>query len=66
MKIFLPNPAAKSDYTRQAYAALGLNAFQIQQVTQGRSKSEYFISTHDHWTKITWVWLLWNHAPGGV
>ena len=52
-KIFLPNPGARSDYTRQAYAALGLNPFQIQQITQGRSKSDYFLNTHESWSKVT-------------
>jgi type IV secretion system protein VirB4 len=51
-KIFLPNAAARSEHTRQAYAVLGLSAFEIQQIAQGRSKSDYFVSS-ERWSKIT-------------
>lgn len=53
MKIFLPNPATRGEYTHQAYSSLGLTAAQIQQIAQGRPKQDYFLSSPDHWSKIT-------------
>ena len=35
-KIFLPNPAARAEHTRQAYTALGITPAQIQQNAQGK------------------------------
>jgi len=53
MKIFLPNPAARAEYTRLAYSDLGLSPAQIQQIAQGRPKQDYFLSSPEHWSKIT-------------
>ena len=52
-KIFLPNPGARAEHTRQAYTALGITPAQIQQIAQGRAKNDYFVSTPDHWTRIS-------------
>ncbi len=53
MKIFLPNAGAKAEHTRLAYKAAGVTPAQVQQIISGRPKSDYFISTPDHWTKIS-------------
>lgn len=52
-KIFLPNPGANSQLTREGYKGLGLDEYQIGQVAAGRSRSEYFISNSETWSRIT-------------
>jgi hypothetical protein len=42
-----------AEYTRAAYAALGLTPVQIQQIARGCAKQDYFVFCPEFWTRIT-------------
>ena len=44
-KIFLPNPEAKNDVSRDLYAALGLNDREIGIISNGKKKRQYYYSS---------------------
>ena len=52
-KIYLPNPQANAGNTKQAYLSHGLNERQIQEIALGQSKRDYYLSTAEHFSRIS-------------